>query len=174
MCWSDALLLTSIMILPSRCVFPSCVLFYFCFCWWNRCVNFLETSGCTCSSRSSSNMIIDSSHVENVQRSPIARVKSVDYQMISLASCILLVKQTMLTVCIKVASSALTDANICRGCTFCSAQTLPLYIYRSFTCASATVDEDAQTRGKVRLKFNCNAVCALYVCAAMSQCELFE
>lgn len=95
------------------------------------------TTGCTCSS-SSNNMISGSSHVLTPNLGEKRQ-----------ASCILPVKQSVLSVCIKVVLSAHTDANICRGCTCCSLQTLPLNIYKSSLCATGAADEDAQTGGKV-------------------------
>lgn len=150
MCWSDALLLTSIMILPSRCVYPSCVLIFMSFFLLVEQVSkftggWTETTGCTCLSSSGSGyMIIGASHVEIVQRS--LTTWAINYQMISQASCILLVKHTVLTVPIRVALSALTDANICWGVDLLLLTNPPFKIFiKASKCAPAT---DAQTRGK--------------------------
>ena len=73
MCWRDALLLTSIMILPLRCVFPSCVLIFFgCFslwcCWRNRCLKLtVRLTQKQLGVPATTTWNVDSSHLGNVQ-----------------------------------------------------------------------------------------------------------
>lgn len=87
-------------------------------------------------------LIVGSSRVDNVRLLYVLSVRP----LVS-ASCMLLAKHTARLLPRLLALAALTHANICRGWTCCaSQQSFPLCFYRSVTCASATVDEDAQKR----------------------------